>query len=178
MPEFLTERLVLRPFNATDHDALQAMLLDPQVVAYLRYRTLTTPAAFDDSFQTHFLADTDTTFALENRQTHELVGFYEFHEDGTTGILTYALAPAAWGHGYVAESGLALMQYGFETLGFDELQAHYADANPNSGRVMAKMGMHDMGVLKAKTLPDGQTIHVMAYNLMKPDWQDAQSASA
>ncbi|MFC6180137.1 GNAT family N-acetyltransferase [Lactiplantibacillus daowaiensis] len=173
-----TDRLIIRPFQMTDHDALQAMLLDPQVVAYLRYRALKTPTEFDDSFKTHFLADTTTTFALENRATHALVGFYEFHPEQTTGILTYALTPAAWGHGYIAEAGAALMAYGFETLGFEEIQAHYADANPNSGRVMAKMGMHDMGELETFTLDNGTTIRVMAYNLMKNDWQAAQPSQA
>jgi ribosomal-protein-alanine N-acetyltransferase len=178
MQPILTERLSIRPIRPSDHDALQAMLLDPRVVAYLRYRALKTPTDFDDSFKAHFLTDTTTTFGIETKSDHQLIGFYEFHPEGTTGILTYALSPSAWGHGYVAEAGRAMMAYGFETLGFDELQAHYADANPNSGRVMAKMGMHDQGELETFTLDNGETVRVLAYHLMKQDWQTNRQADA
>jgi len=170
MQPMLTERLIIRPIRPTDQAALQKMLLDPQVVAYLRYRSLQTPAAFEAIFKNHFLADKTMTFGLETKQDHQLIGFYEFHPAGTTGIITYALSPQAWGHGYVAEAGRRLMTYGFEALGFDEIQAHYADANPNSGRVMAKMGMQQQGQLDTFTLDNGETVHVMGYHLMKKDW--------
>lgn len=171
-----TKRLILRPMQATDHDALQAMIFDPEVVAYLRYRRLSTPAAFNEAFENHFLADTTTVFGIETKVDHQLIGFYEFHPEATTGILTYAITPAAWGHGYVAEAGQALMAYGFNDLRLDVLEAHYASANPNSGRVMAKMGMHDDGEMETFKLDSGEKIHVMRYVLTKNDWLTEISA--
>lgn len=50
--------------TAADHDALADMIFDPQVVAYLRYRRVQSPAAFEQLFTTHFLADTTTVLAL------------------------------------------------------------------------------------------------------------------
>ncbi len=174
--QFETERLLIRPIQASDHDAMQVMILDPQVVAYLRYRTLETPAAFDDAFKTHFMADSTTTFGLERKRDHQLIGFYEFHVDDHMGELTYALSPSAWGHGYVAEAGQEMMTYGFKNLGLTRIEAHYASANPRSGRVMAKLGMHDEGELQTFTLPSGELIHVMAYGLNKNEWQREKSA--
>jgi [ribosomal protein S5]-alanine N-acetyltransferase len=40
--------------TAADHDALADMIFDPQVVAYLRYRRVQSPAAFEQLFTTHF----------------------------------------------------------------------------------------------------------------------------
>lgn len=176
MTQFETERLVIRPMQPTDHDALQAMILDPQVVAYLRYRTIQTPEQFTEIFKTHFLADQTTVFGIERKSDRQLVGFYEFHSEDSGGVLTYALSPSAWGHGYVAEAGQALMAYGFETLAYDQIEAHYASANPRSGRVMAKMGMHDFGEMHTFTLDNGELIHVMRYALSKKDWLVAKSA--
>lgn len=174
--QFETKRLVLRPIQADDHDALQTMLLDPRVVAYLRYQTLKTAADFDAAFTTHFLANPATVFGLETKYDHQLVGFFEFH--GTTGTseLTYALSPNAWGHGYVVEAGNRLIDYGFENFALDRIEAHYASVNPRSGRVMAKLGMHDEGELMTFELDSGETAHVMAYGLSKRAWQQAQSA--
>ncbi|MFC6202869.1 GNAT family N-acetyltransferase [Lactiplantibacillus nangangensis] len=176
MTQFETDRLIVRPMRPTDHDALQAMLLDPRVVAYLRYRVLQTPAQFTESFKTHFLADAHTVFGLERKSDHQLIGFYEFHSEATTGELTYALSPDAWGHGYVAEAGRPLMAYGFETLNYSRIEAHYASVNPRSGRVMAKLGMHDLGEMDTFILDDGELIHVMRYALSKKDWLIAKSA--
>lgn len=176
MTQFETERLLLRPMRPTDHEALQAMILDPRVVAYLRYRTIETPEQFTEIFKTHFLAAVNTVFGIERKSDRQLIGFYEFHAAATTGELTYALSPAAWGKGYIAETGQALMAYGFETLAYDKIEAHYASANPRSGRVMAKMGMHDLGELDTFTLDDGELIHVMHYALSKKDWLVAKSA--
>ncbi|MDN6252307.1 MAG: GNAT family N-acetyltransferase [Lactiplantibacillus plantarum] len=171
MTQFETERLILRPMTAADHDALADMIFDPQVVAYLRSRRVLSPAAFEQLFTTHFLADTTTVFGIERRRDHQLIGFYEFHGSGATGELTYALSPAAWGHGYVAEAGNCLMHYGFETLNYETIEAHYASANPNSGRVMAKMGMQAAGELHTFTSDKGEVIHVMRYLLTKATWR-------
>ncbi|RRK11318.1 N-acetyltransferase [Lactiplantibacillus garii] len=175
MVQFETERLLIRPIQVADHDALQAMLLNPQVVAYLRYQTLKTTAEFDEAFTNHFLAEPATVFGLERKSDHQFIGFYEFHGTIGTGELTYALAPQAWGHGYVAEAGNRMMTYGFETLGLTRIEAHYASVNPRSGRVMAKMGMHDEGELMTFTLETGEVAHVMAYGLSKSDWLTASA---
>ncbi|VDH13216.1 GNAT family acetyltransferase [Lactiplantibacillus plantarum] len=90
MTQFETERLILRPMTAADHDALADMIFDPKVVAYLRYRRVQSPAAFEQLFTTHFFANTTTVFGIERRRDHQLIGFYEFHGSGATGELTYA----------------------------------------------------------------------------------------
>lgn len=173
--QFETDRLVIRPLTKADAAPLRAMIFDSRVVAYLRYQTVKTSADFEQILQDHFLADRTTTFGLERKRDHQLIGFYEFHVTGTTAALTYALSPAAWGAGYVAEAGRRLMTYGFEQLGLERIEAHFASVNPRSGRVMAKMGMHDEGELKTVTITSGERVHVMMYALSRADWQRASA---
>lgn len=170
MYQIETDRLIIRPILATDYNELEKIILDPVVVKYTRYRDVKTPDNFSDIFKNHFLNNT-FTFGIEIKVSHELIGFYEFHAEDKTGILTYALAQNAWGKGYVAEVGKAMMNYGFETLNFDRIEAHYASLNPRSGRVMAKMGMQDLGSIGTFEVPEtGETHQVMAYILTKDDW--------
>lgn len=64
-----------------------------------------------------------------------------------------------------------MMSYGFENLNFDRIEAHYASLNPRSGKVMAKMGMQDLGSIDTFEVPETGEIHqVMAYVLTKDDW--------
>ncbi|WP_345753310.1 GNAT family protein [Lactiplantibacillus pentosus] len=171
MAQFETERLILRPMTTADHDVLADMIFDPQVVAYLRYRRVQSADAFEQVFTDHFLAERTRVFGIERRRDHQLIGFYEFHDAEAGGELTYALRPDAWGQGYVAEAGNRLMGYGFETLNYQAIEAHYASVNPNSGRVMAKMGMQDAGELHTFTSDRGELIHVMRYVLTRQAWQ-------
>ena len=170
MRQIKTERLIIRPIQTKDHDELQAILLDPVVVRYMRYRDVKTPDNFDIIFNDHFLG-TEYTFGIETNDTHELIGFYEFHPEDNTGVLSYALSQSAWGKGYVAEVGTAMMTYGFEVLKFDRIEAHYASLNPRSGRVMEKMGMQDLGSIGTFASPHtGEVRTVMAYELTKENW--------
>lgn len=170
MRQIKTDRLIIRPIQIQDYAELQAILLDSEVVRYTRYRNIKTSDNFDIIFRNHFL-ETAYTFGIETIDEHKLVGFYEFHPENDTGILTYALAKRAWGKGYVAEAGIAMMAYGFEALNFKRIEAHYASLNPRSGRVMEKMGMHDLGSIGTFPSPHtGEIRQVMAYELTKENW--------
>ncbi|MQS75363.1 GNAT family N-acetyltransferase [Companilactobacillus halodurans] len=171
MLQIITDRLIIRPFKTADHDQLQTIILDPEIMKYVRYRDTKTSENFTKLFEEHFLKEQQTSFAIEEKATNEVIGFYEFHPENNVGILTYALSKKAWGHGYVAEVGNAMMQYGFEVLNLDKIEAHYANLNPNSGKVMLKMGMRDLGSIETFVSPDdGVEIKVMAYELTKADW--------
>lgn len=179
MRQITTARLIIRPIIQKDYDELKSIILDPQVVKYMRYRDVKTDSNFQKLFQDHFLNELGYTFGIEEKSQHKLIGFYEFHPEDGVGILTYALNQAAWGHGYVAEAGRAMIDYGFSELNLDRIEAHYAHLNPRSGRVMEKMGMHSLGIIETITLPeDNDEINVMAYSLSKDDWNSNDQEQA
>ncbi len=56
----------------------------------------------------------------------------------------WRLARAAWGNGYATEAGAAALEFGFETLGREEIVSFTAAGNERSRRVMERLGMtHD-----------------------------------
>ncbi|TGD23565.1 N-acetyltransferase [Companilactobacillus suantsaicola] len=171
MRQITTDRLIIRPISQGDYDELESIILDPKIVKYMRYRDVKTPSNFKKLFKDHFLKEFGYTFGIEDKVTHQLIGFYEFHPENGVGILSYALSQSAWGHGYVAEAGSAMMDYGFSFLNFDTIEAHFAHLNPRSGRVMEKMGMHDLGVVETRISPDnGEEIFIMGYALDRDEW--------
>ena len=178
MRQITTERLIIRPINQRDYDELQAIILDPIIVKYMRYRDVKTPSNFAILFKDHFLKEFGFTFGIEEKTSHKLIGFYEFHPENGIGILSYALSQDAWGFGYVAEAGSAMMEYGFNTLHFDQIEAHYAHLNPRSGRVMEKMGMHKLGIVETRNADTEDEIYIMAYALDKEEWNLAEQEPA
>ena len=141
-----TPRLLLRPYTRDDLDALYRLWTDPGVRRYL----------FDDEIMTrawvaaeieHSLAcfETDGSgqWAMMLKGHDALMGFcgYRAFHDPPEMQLIYGLAPAYWGRGLAAEAARAMIRYGFETLGFDEIIASTDAPNHASIRVMEKAGM-------------------------------------
>ena len=52
----------------------------------------------------------------------------------------YCLDDAAWGHGYATEAGRALIQWAFDTLDINRVQAETDTRNVASARVLEKLG--------------------------------------
>jgi 3-dehydroquinate dehydratase/shikimate dehydrogenase len=83
----------------------------------------------------------------------------------------WRLAHEYWGRGYAPEGGQAVLDYGFEVLGLDEIVSFTTVANLRSQRVMQKLGMtHDPADdFDHPALPEGhhQRPHVL-YRIAKP----------
>lgn len=166
MNSITTERLILRPFEESDRHAFASILMDPKVTQYTRYLGVRTMTDFDNQFDEHFRGG-NAVYAITQKEDDTLIGFFEIHQGGE---MTYALAQSAWGHGYVAEAGRTMMRVAFKELNLKEVIGEYADLNPNSGRVLAKIGLKPAGSLGSFELPQGGTIEVFEYRLTRDDW--------
>jgi RimJ/RimL family protein N-acetyltransferase len=78
--------------------------------------------------------------------------------------LGYWIGKPYWGRGYATEAGRRLVAYGFEELGADALTASWFHDNPNSGRVLEKLGFQPTGEGEIACLSRGVTVncHVVA----------------
>jgi RimJ/RimL family protein N-acetyltransferase len=53
----------------------------------------------------------------------------------------WRLAADQWGHGYATEGARAALDYGFNTVGLDEIVSFTSAINVHSWRVMERLGM-------------------------------------
>lgn len=160
-----TERLVLRPFEATDAEGLHSYLGDEEVVRYEPYGVMTPEEcrleaarrASDEAFWAVCLADGTLIGNLY------LSGADEF---GTREI-GYVLAREHWHHGYAEEAARKLMAYAFEWLGTRRIIALCDTRNAASRALMERLGMRREGEFKKnvgfKTDEQGQTIWTDSY---------------
>ncbi|GAA2232959.1 GNAT family N-acetyltransferase [Streptomyces nogalater] len=103
-----------------------------------------------DASVARFQADFDRRgygwWAVEVRATGRFIGFAGLDpvDDGMpfTGVeIGWRLARSAWGQGYATEAALAVLAYGFDTLGLPEILAVTTSANHRSQAVMRRIGM-------------------------------------
>lgn len=182
-PTLTSPRLILRPFHLGDAPRVQQLAGDRAVAM----STLMIPHPYTDGLaeawiRTHpqnFANDQAVTFAitLPNDILCGAIGLglvREFH----LAELGYWIGKPYWGKGYATEAAHTILQFGFETLGLNRIQATHFTDNPASGRVMEKIGMTYEGCRRQHTLKWGEFKDIKLYGLLKIDWQHRRAADA
>lgn len=146
MPE--TERLHLRRWRPADLAPFAALNADVEVMEHFPARLSREES---DALAVRIEAVFDELgyglWAVETKASGEFIGFAgldlkTFPAHFTPAVeVGWRLARSAWGHGYASEAGRAALDYGFDTVGLEEIVSMTAAANVRSQRVMQRIGM-------------------------------------
>ena len=145
-----TARLIIRPFREEDADALYRIKTDPQVMEYcpdfldIDAKPEDMPGYIRAFREMEDTGDTDTwrCYAIENRETGEVVGALTFgrkmmlHEYD----LGWMMIGVYTGNGYASEAAEAFAEDFCRTHGVDYLTAVTDVDNPASRRTAEKSG--------------------------------------
>ena len=86
-----------------------------------------------------------------------------------TGTVAYYLAEKAWCKGYMTEILKRVIDFCFDDLGLNRVEADHFARNPASGRVMEKAGMTKVGLARQKYCKDGEFLDAVLYDVLKDD---------
>ena len=135
---FTTERLALRPLDASDVDLLVALDADPEVTRYISGGK---PTPRDEAARIVERA-LGHRWIASDRATGEFVGWLGLRPSaGRDRELGYRLRRAAWGRGLATEGSLALIDLAFTQLDADRVWAQTMSVNVASRGVMERCGM-------------------------------------
>jgi RimJ/RimL family protein N-acetyltransferase len=177
IPTLTTERLRLRPFTPDDAPAVERLAGAWEVAE----TTLNIPHPYPSGGGAEWIAThapawdagARLTLAIAPRERpSELVGAVGLGIEREHGVgeLGYWIARETWGRGYATEAALAIVRYGFETLGLRRIQARHFTRNAPSGRVMQKLGMRHEGIQRGVYVRWGKPEDVAVYALLAAEW--------
>ncbi len=140
-----TDRLIIRPMNETDIDAVYEMRRDRDVMRFIR-EPVTNRAEAENwvNLISSRWADERIGFcSLIEKQTGKFAGWCGLWQLKETDEIEvgYAIAKEFWGKGYASESAEAFLEYGFKELNLEKIVAVARSENTASRRVMEKLGM-------------------------------------
>ena len=174
-PTLETARLILRPFVASDGPAVERLAGAREVAE----TTLTIPHPYPAGgaamwIATHAAAwDTGTsaTFAMVDRTTNELVGCIgaSIKKDDARAEIGYWVGMPFWNRGYCTEAAKAVVDFLFDSLAMNRVQARYLTRNVASGRVMQKIGMQHEGVNRQAIKKWGRFEDIGLYAILAED---------
>ncbi|MEB3398975.1 GNAT family N-acetyltransferase [Flavobacterium psychrophilum] len=148
-----TDRLMLRPFELSDAEALFDMDKNPEVHNYLWQKPVTKIEEvyeYIKMVRQQYLENNIGRFSTIIKETGELIGwtgikFVNNHiENGNTNFYDYGyrLNEKFWNKGYATEASMAWLDYGFNQMKIEKMNAYTHFDNGASNHILQKVGMN------------------------------------
>lgn len=176
-PELVTERLVLRPFRASDADRVTELA----GVREIALNTLNVPHPYERRHAEEWIAShhgqyerrESVTYAVTLREDGLLVGAVGLIVDAANEVaeLGYWVGKPYWGQGYASEAARALMGWGFAHLGLHRVHASHFPRNPASGAVLRRLGMRHEGRLREHVKKWGEHLDLERYGILRREFE-------
>ena len=98
-------------------------------------------------------------------------GIYDWKKTLRSAEIGYDLDPSYWGQGLMIEALRALLQYGFEVMLLNRVQAIIDSENARSMRLVRRLGFVQEGILRQRSYFNGQFRDDVIFSLLKDEWK-------
>ena len=89
--------------------------------------------------------------------------------------LSYWMGLPFWNRGFCTEAAQAMIDFGFEQMGFHRIWAKHWAINTASGRIMEKCGMRKEGVMIEAEFRDGEFRDMVYYAILRREWEEKKA---
>ena len=159
-----TERLMMREMRFEDAEALFDMDKNPEVHKYLWQKPISRIEeihAYIEMVRNQYLMNKVGRFSTFIKETNELIGWTgikvvnDHVENGNTNFYDYGyrINKKFWNKGYATEASKAWLDYGFNQMHIEEINAYTHAENTASNQVLQKVGFNFI-----ENYPDEQNV--------------------
>ncbi len=176
-PILHTARLRLRPVADADAASLFAMHSSSHVLRYWDsppWKERTRAQRFISASRRMADEGSGARVAVDRVSDGAFLGWCSlsgWNPDYRSASLGYCFDHAAWGHGYATEAAHAVLQWAFDTLDLNRVQAEADTRNLASVRVLEKIGFVREGMLREDCVVDGVVSDSWVFGLLRREWR-------
>lgn len=172
-----TDRLILRRFVIEDAEAMyQNWASDAEVTKYLTWPTHTNLEVSQYVIKDWINAYSDEQFyqwAIVLRENGDKpigsIAVVDKKEKSSTVHIGYCIGRTWWHQGVMSEALKAVMDFLFDVVDANRIEARHDPRNPNSGSVMKKCGMQYEGTLRSSDWNNQGVCDACYYALLKSE---------
>jgi ribosomal-protein-alanine N-acetyltransferase len=180
-----TERLILRRCAVEDAEFMyRDWASDPEVTKYLTWPVHGSAdisrMVIDSWIADYEKEDTYQWMITLKDQPHSPIGSISVvsqNADIRKAEIGYCIGKAWWHQGIVSEALQAVMDFLFDEVGMNRIEARYDSRNPHSGGVMKKCGMQYEGTLRQSDRNNQGICDACVYALLKQERQNRFNTS-
>ena len=171
-----TKRLLLRKFMVEDAEAMfQNWASDKEVTKFLTwpaYTSLDTAIHILNEWTASYEKPDFYQWAIVPKNLNEPIGsisVVSINEKTQMAEIGYCIGRPWWNRGITSEALSAVINFMFDQVGANRVQAKHDVNNPHSGLVMKKCGMKYEGTLRSADVNNQGVCDVSIYALLKSD---------
>ena len=178
-PNLQTPNLYLRELTEDDAADLLAVFADEEVTRfYDLYAYASEDEALEliDFFTESFEVERSIRWGIARRADDRIIGTCGYvWLRRFRGEIGYELHRALWRQGIMKEALAAIIQFGFELLRLNRIEALVMVENTASAALLRSLGFQEEGVLREHDYFKGQFHDMRCFALLQRDWQARQA---
>lgn len=171
-PTLQTERLNLRQINYKDKEKVFEGLSHPKVIKHygVSFKTLEETEEQMDWYERLWNERTGIWWGICKKGGNKLIGacgFNNYEEQHQKAELGYWLLPTHWRQGFASEAIKPVLEFGFEQMQLQRIEAFVEFGNKASGHLLEKFNFMHEGTMRNCEFKNGKFISVLIYALLK-----------
>lgn len=173
-----TDRLILRQFKIEDaENVFNNWASDDEVTKYLTWPTHSSvemSRGYMEFCINGYNEKNVYQWGMEMKNSHELIGnisVVKIIDEIDSVELGWVIGRKWWENGYTAEAAERLLEFFFTEVSVNRICAGHDIDNPNSGRVMQKIGMKYEGTLRQSGKNNQGIVDMANYSVLREEWR-------
>jgi ribosomal-protein-alanine N-acetyltransferase len=174
-PVLKIDDFVLRELTDDDLEAISRIWGSPNVTEKLSSGPLTHEDSVQMLYVLRSLWENDAGIRWGVEREGELIGtcgFHNLNKGARRGELGYELGYEYWGRGYMRKALRPVLDYGFNIMRFERIEAFLNVDNDRSAGLLKKLGFKLEGMLREYALSPKGLIDQNCYSLLKREWKE------
>ena len=175
LPYIETERLKLRKLTMRDAGDVFEYASVPGVSLYVSWtphRTIADTKSFLKHALFQYEKGIPASWGIVLKENNKLIGtggYLWWATEHSKAELGYVVSDKYWNKGYMTEALKKILQFGFETMNLERIEARCFVENTASERVMQKCGMKFEGILRSSLFVKGEYRDFKLYSVLKSE---------
>ena len=175
-PNLETNRLNLRRLKSEDVDEIFVLRSNPEIMQFIPrplMKTKEEALEFISVMDTNVNNNNVINWAITTKEDDQLIGmigFYRMKPENYRAEVGYILSPEFHGKGIITEALEKVIQFGFEEMGLNSIEAVIDPENFGSEKVLLKNNFVKEGHFKEHTFFDGKFLDSVFYSLLKKNY--------
>ena len=172
-PNLQTSHLILRRLRSEDADAVFDLFANDEVTRYYdldRFTSITQAQDLIARFQARFDRQIGIRWGLALSDSPNVLigtcGYNIWVRPAHRGLLGYDLNRNHWGQGLMGEALRAILDFGFDAMQLNRVEALTFPQNTASKRLLTKLGFKKEGLLREYEYPKGSPQDMAIYALL------------
>lgn len=175
-PNLETNRLNLRRLKSEDVSEILDLRSNPEIMQFIPRPLIKTKEEaheFISVMDTNVNNNNVINWAITNKEEDKLIGmigFYRMKPENYRAEVGYILSPEFNGKGIITEALERVIQFGFEEMELNSIEAVIDPENFGSEKVLLKNNFVKEGHFKEHTFFDGKFLDSVFYSLLKKNY--------